>query len=136
MTQQYFSQWTNRVFCFYNSKCNWVIFCIGKMTNYPFCWETMEMQVRNEWKKSRIEVSSLFLLSLVGGGVSNVRWCDWIIAFLFLIISMLLCSASGSILEKFLDETANMSRDERAKHLEKNKVGNRNVLLCFCLIHW
>lgn len=31
--------------------------------------------------------------------------------------------ASGSVLEKFLDETANMSPEDRAKHLENNKVG-------------
>lgn len=35
---------------------------------------------------------------------------------------MMFFSASGSILKKFLDETANMSADERAKYLEKNKV--------------
>lgn len=29
---------------------------------------------------------------------------------------------SGSILKKFLDETANMSADDRAKHLEKNQA--------------
>lgn len=32
-------------------------------------------------------------------------------------------SANGSVLQKFLDETANMSPDDRAKHLENNKVG-------------
>lgn len=31
-------------------------------------------------------------------------------------------SASGSVLQKFLDETADMSSDDRAKHLEKNMV--------------
>ncbi|XP_041789291.1 ubiquitin carboxyl-terminal hydrolase isozyme L1 [Chelmon rostratus] len=30
--------------------------------------------------------------------------------------------ASGSVLKKFLDETANMSADDRAKHLEKNQA--------------
>lgn len=29
---------------------------------------------------------------------------------------------SGSDLKAFLDETANMSADDRAKHLEKNQV--------------
>lgn len=35
---------------------------------------------------------------------------------------MLLILVNGSILKKFLDETANMSADDRAKHLESNKV--------------
>ncbi|XP_076584895.1 ubiquitin carboxyl-terminal hydrolase isozyme L1 isoform X1 [Chaetodon auriga] len=30
--------------------------------------------------------------------------------------------ATGSVLKKFLDETANMSADDRAKHLEKNQA--------------
>lgn len=33
-------------------------------------------------------------------------------------------SESDSALKKFLDETANMSADDRAKHLEKNQVRN------------
>lgn len=35
---------------------------------------------------------------------------------------MLLILVNGSILKKFLDETANMSADERAERLESNKV--------------
>lgn len=35
---------------------------------------------------------------------------------------LLVFSESDSALKKFLDETANMSADDRAKHLEKNKV--------------
>lgn len=31
-------------------------------------------------------------------------------------------SDAGSALKKFLEETANMSPDDRAKHLEQNKV--------------
>lgn len=31
---------------------------------------------------------------------------------------------SGSALKSFLDETANMTADERAKHLEENKVND------------
>lgn len=42
---------------------------------------------------------------------------------------MLLISATGSILKKFLDETANMSADGRAKHLENNKV-NKQIEIC------
>lgn len=38
---------------------------------------------------------------------------------------MLLISATGSILKKFLDETENMSADGRAKHLENNKVNKQ-----------
>lgn len=38
---------------------------------------------------------------------------------------MLLISGTGSILKKFLDETANMSADDRAKHLENNKVNKQ-----------
>lgn len=38
-------------------------------------------------------------------------------SFFFFILS-----ESGSVLQKFLDETADMSSDERAKHLEKNMV--------------
>lgn len=45
-----------------------------------------------------------------------------LMAYLFSINLMLLFSASGSVLKKFLDETANMSPDDRAKHLEKNQV--------------
>lgn len=33
-------------------------------------------------------------------------------------------SDSDSALKKFLDETANMSADDRAKHLENNQVGH------------
>lgn len=33
-----------------------------------------------------------------------------------------LLSESASVLKKFLDETAKMSADDRAKHLDKNKV--------------
>lgn len=33
-------------------------------------------------------------------------------------------SDSDSALKKFLDETENMSADDRAKHLEKNQVGH------------
>lgn len=35
---------------------------------------------------------------------------------------MLTFSDGASALKKFLDETANMSPDDRAKHLEKNQV--------------
>lgn len=35
---------------------------------------------------------------------------------------MLLILVNGSILKKFLDDTANMSADDRAKHLKSNKV--------------
>lgn len=38
---------------------------------------------------------------------------------------MLLISATGSILKKFLDETADMSADGRAKHLENSKVNKQ-----------
>lgn len=37
-------------------------------------------------------------------------------------VVVLVVSASDSVLKKFLDETANMSADERAKLLEGNKV--------------
>lgn len=43
---------------------------------------------------------------------------------------------NGSVLKKFLDETANMSADERAKHLEKNEVRFKHkhglAAMCFC----
>lgn len=39
---------------------------------------------------------------------------------------MLLISDNGSILKRFLDETANMSPDDRVKHLEANKVKKKS----------
>lgn len=40
-------------------------------------------------------------------------------------------SANGSVLQKFLDETANMYPDDRAKHLENNKVGQTTCCYIF-----
>lgn len=37
-------------------------------------------------------------------------------------------SDDGSSLKKFLDETANMSADDRATHLEKNQVNLLKLL--------
>lgn len=55
-------------------------------------------------------------------GYFNVN--EWHIYCLMLdnLMLLLVFSDSGSVLKKFLDETANMSADDRAKHLEKNQV--------------
>lgn len=39
-----------------------------------------------------------------------------------LLMLLVVFSDSDSALKKFLEETTNMSPDERAKHLEKNQV--------------
>lgn len=43
---------------------------------------------------------------------------------------LLVFSDTDSALKKFLDETANMSADDRAKNLENNKV-----ILLYVLLH-
>lgn len=63
-------------------------------------------QLNNFWQYGRI----LFVCGLM----DMLKFKCQIIFFIL--------SASGSVLQKFLDETADMSSDDRAKHLEKNMV--------------
>lgn len=57
----------------------------------------------------------------------------WSIVLLMKLMLLFVFSDTDSALKKFLDETANMSADDRAKQLENNKV--QLVMLLYALFN-
>lgn len=57
----------------------------------------------------------------------------WSIILLMKLMLLFVFSDTDSALKKFLDETANMSADDRAKQLENNKV--QLVMLLYALLN-